>query len=264
MAASRTTRLELRRWLRAEWERTLAWALVATALALILIGHRHLAASPLGTEEVAYLISGGFGALFLVVVAIGLLLGADANDNLRKLDRIEWAIHGRPVPEHPQVLALLRAGFPSVDVATGKEGGGVGRRPVLVSSALLAVAVAVIAAGWMRAAGTTALAVAFDGLVIALAGLLLASGVVAVQDLRVRNRLARRMRVLFEGILQVDLAPTVPEAAGDRAVAWTAPGLRRFHRSSCPALAPVSGTRRPVTEDQHHFEACLICHPELG
>jgi len=85
---------DLGRWLRAEWDRAAAVALVILGLIFLAVGYNGVANSPYVAEELAYLASGAVGGLFLLGCGATLWLSADLHDEWRKLDRIEAAIRG--------------------------------------------------------------------------------------------------------------------------------------------------------------------------
>lgn len=84
--------MELMTWLRSEPDRVLAWLAIALGAVALLFGYRGVSNSLFVGKELAYIISGGLGGLFLLGLGIGLLLSADLRDEWHKLDRIEEAI----------------------------------------------------------------------------------------------------------------------------------------------------------------------------
>jgi hypothetical protein len=89
-------------WLRAEWDRFLAWGLLTVGAALLIIGavqvadHRYLA------DQLSFIMSAGIGGLGCIGFGAGLILSADLHDEWRKLDRLEELLV--EVPERAQVL----------------------------------------------------------------------------------------------------------------------------------------------------------------
>src|SRR6266699_5206083 len=90
---------DLAKWLRAEWDRAAAVALVVLGLIFVAVGYNGVANSPYVAEELAYLASGAVGGLFLLGAGALLWLSADLHDEWRKLDRIEAAIRGEALQE---------------------------------------------------------------------------------------------------------------------------------------------------------------------
>src|SRR5581483_7949487 len=103
--------MELRRFLRAEWDRLAGYAFVlagALALVFVFVGVRHAADV---IDEISYLVTGGIGAIFLLGVGATLLLSADLHDDFRKLHRVEEKldeIHRALVERHPDLVVDVR------------------------------------------------------------------------------------------------------------------------------------------------------------
>jgi hypothetical protein len=230
-------------WLRAERDRFAGWALVIVAFVLLLAGYRSVADSLYGSDQVAYVISSGVGALVLIFVGAAVLLFADWRDGAHKLSRI----------------ASLRVGASTSDAMSETR---VARTASLGIALGLVLGVAVVALGWARAADALRAERAMDGLVIAGAGLGLIVVVLAAVAIRLRLTLRQRMTVLFSGMVSADQRPAdVSERVTeiDLSELWTADGLVRFHRASCPAFVGVREGGRPVRSTDRGLEPCLIC-----
>lgn len=78
--------------LKSQWDRIGAVACALAGVVLLISGYHGIANSPYVAEELAYLISGGLGGVFLLGVGATLYISADMHDEWRKLDRIEAAI----------------------------------------------------------------------------------------------------------------------------------------------------------------------------
>jgi hypothetical protein len=76
-------------WLRSEWDRALGFGLIVAGAVALVLGYIGVSDSPYVAEEIAYIVSGGIGGLFLLGVGASLLMSADLKDEWRKLDRIE-------------------------------------------------------------------------------------------------------------------------------------------------------------------------------
>jgi multisubunit Na+/H+ antiporter MnhB subunit len=78
--------------LKSQWDRIAAVACAIGGVILLIVGYQGIADSPYVAEELAYLISGGLGGVFLLGIGATLYVSADMHDEWRKLDRIEEAI----------------------------------------------------------------------------------------------------------------------------------------------------------------------------
>ncbi len=81
--------MDLMSWLRSEWDRVLGFALIVAGAIALVLGYIGVSDSPYVAEELAYIVSGGIGGLFLLGVGASFLMSADLKDEWRKLDRIE-------------------------------------------------------------------------------------------------------------------------------------------------------------------------------
>ena len=226
----------LLRMVRAEWERTLAWTLAVSAAVLLFVGYRQLAASPFAAVEVAHLITGGVAALALLVASVSLLLTADLRDEADKLDRIDARL-GR-------VAAVgYRAGTRLACTGT-----------VVVGAVLLVT-------GWARAAGTGDFDRSLSGLAVAVLGFGAVAAGAAGYSLAARRVVRRRIGVLVNAGCSGGDSPA-SQVGADSGREWTADGLARFHRRSCPALHSATGAPRLVEGPAARLEPCLLCHGE--
>lgn len=267
----------LLRMVRAEWERTLAWALAVGAAVLLFVGCRHLAASPFAAVEVAHLITGGIGALVLLVASVGLLLSADLRDEADKLDRIDARL-GRcaPVSASRARSGSVSAGHaaPAGDAASGRaatsagaaaSGDDAGARSFrgvrIASVGAVVLGLLALVAGWARAAGTADFDRALTGLAVAVIGFALIAGAVAVRILAVRRSVRRRIGILVAAGFRSAASPAGAVTTADGRE-WTADGLTRFHRRACPALRSATGAPRLVDGPAAPLEPCLLCHGE--
>jgi hypothetical protein len=91
--------MELKTWLRLEWDRVLGFALVAAGAIVLFAGYNGVGNSAYVAEQIAYLVSGGLGGIFLLAVGATFLIRSDLHDHWRQLDRIESAIRGERVPD---------------------------------------------------------------------------------------------------------------------------------------------------------------------
>ena len=89
--------MELTRWIRAQWDRVAAWALIAAGLVALLVGWWGVSHTAYLAEQVPYLISAGLLGLFLLGVGATLWLSADLRDEWRKLDDLCVVLSAREV-----------------------------------------------------------------------------------------------------------------------------------------------------------------------
>jgi hypothetical protein len=84
--------MDLKTWLRAEWDRVAGYALIGLGALCLLLGYLGVSDSPYVAEGLSYVMSGGIGGLFLLGAGATLLITADLHDGWRKLDRVEQAL----------------------------------------------------------------------------------------------------------------------------------------------------------------------------
>lgn len=241
----------------------LAAALVVGAFVVLVVGQHGVAGTPLESEAIAFVVSSGFAALVLVLLAVGLLLGADSNDEMRKLRRIERALRKEALPGAWEVLAQVQgegaAAERSSRLAHQREVGAITVAFVLGGCAL-------IGWGWLRAARTVDVSQAFDGLVLGFLGVAVVAGAVAAQDVRRQAGVDRSRSELFGGMLDQRGGDSPAQALledGDVDDAkWTGAGLARFHRATCPALVTTTTPDERYEVNGSDLDACELCHPE--
>jgi hypothetical protein len=269
---------DLGRWLRAEWDRAAGVALVVLGVVFVAIGYNGVAGSPYVAEELAYLASGAVGGLFLLGCGATLWLSADLHDEWRKLDRIEAAIRGEsadePVADKVEggpVLAtngkrratrLLPAAAPAGD----------GHANVALLAGL-SIAVVVMLIGWNKAAGTHDAKVAFSGLAVSLAGVVVASAMVAAYTFWLRRSVGNRQAELLGPYLIAEAA-SHPRVRARESIAHgtngnvdgpigapvlVAPGLTHFHRPGCPAIDGVKTKVTSRARVRAGLSPCGIC-----
>lgn len=250
------------RWLRAEFDRATGWALVGVAAVLLIVGGRDVADALYGPAQVAYLISGGLTGLLLVVAAGGFFLFADLRDEESKLMRVELAARGTPRPEARAIWAAGATGDAASPNRLGPPNAPVrvvDRAWVVVLAASLLIGAALIGAGWWQAAEAVGLGSALDGLVLATAGLVVPSAAWALVALGLRRRLARRAADVLSQVRSLVTSCDVGEVTFDLTLFRTAVGLKRYHRSWCPALAGAAGEHFVADPAQKRLEPCLLC-----
>ncbi len=84
--------MDLLTWIRAQWDRCAAWALIAAGGIALVVGWLGVSRFAYPAAQMPYIISGGIGGLLLVGLGAMLWLSADLRDEWRILRRIEVAI----------------------------------------------------------------------------------------------------------------------------------------------------------------------------
>ena len=262
--------MELRTWIRAEWDRIAGFGLVGLGGVLLILGYHGVSTSPFVAQQISYAVSGGMGGLFLLGAGVGLLISADLHDEWRKLDRIEMALRGEAAPDPKRLIELLRQrangdGPAPMPPEAGPVPDRAHERPrAHVALAGGGAAIGILTWGWLRAAHTADLETAWTGLALAGLALAVALAVAGGRSYRLRRFVVGRTRVIlgpaFEAVT-ITAAPSGSAAAIDPATVFVVPGLRRFHRSGCPALAGAGATPEPTAraEVAPGLEPCKLC-----
>jgi hypothetical protein len=233
-------------WLRAEGDRIAGRALLLAAAVVVVVAYWRLSGSEDAAAAMAYLASGGIGALALTAAGTALVLSADLRDTWRKLHRLE--------------RGLRRAGA----APTGQRGQRPGR-PALIAYAGWAagsgtvIGLATVVAGWHRIARDGSDGAGIDGLAIAATGVVL-WGMVSGSLLLAKWRdVERRLTRLFGPLLFS--SPFRPTTAGGPAAGSVliADGLRHYHASGCPAVAGIDAVPVRLDDLPPARTPCLLC-----
>lgn len=305
--------MRARTWLRAEWDRIAGFGLILLGGLLLLIGYLGVRGTPFTAEALSYIASGGLGGLFCLGLGVGLLLSADLHDEWRKLDRIEAALRGAPLPDPNDVLKAAgtvsrgESTDPEQDRASGQSAGSGHDRgmalavadqaistPIngdrsptlalapdrrtsgfqqaaLAGSLALLLPLSVMGMSWRSISRTEHLSLAADGMGTAILGLSIGLTVIGLALLWMRLRVARRARnflVRFaEGparqgrcsLSSSESQGNVEPDLGMGSDLMVVPGLRRFHRSNCPALSSLAATAVARSELDPDLVPCGIC-----
>src|SRR2546428_1863095 len=81
--------MDLKHWLRSNWDRAGAWLCVAGGAIVLIIGWNGASNTAYPAEQLPYILSAGIGGALLVAFGATLLISADLRDEWQKLDRIE-------------------------------------------------------------------------------------------------------------------------------------------------------------------------------
>ena len=84
--------MDLKTWLRAQWDRVLGACAVLVGLVAILLGYRGVAGTPFPAEQIPYVISGAVVGIALIGIGLTSWLSADLRDEWRKLDVIDESL----------------------------------------------------------------------------------------------------------------------------------------------------------------------------
>jgi hypothetical protein len=76
-------------WLRAEWDRFLAWGLLVAGAVLLVMGAVQVAGHRYLADQLSFIMSAGIGGLGCIGFGAGLILSADLHDEWRRLDQLE-------------------------------------------------------------------------------------------------------------------------------------------------------------------------------
>jgi hypothetical protein len=81
--------MEIRAFLRANWDRAAAVALVVLGVASVIVGWLGVRGTGIAAEQNPYIISGGVGGMVLIAIGCTMWLSADLQDEWRRLDALE-------------------------------------------------------------------------------------------------------------------------------------------------------------------------------
>ena len=81
--------MDLKTWLRAQWDRVLGALGVGVGILALALGYRGVADTPFPAEQIPYVVSGAVLGIVLIGIGLTSWLSADLRDEWRKLDRIE-------------------------------------------------------------------------------------------------------------------------------------------------------------------------------
>jgi len=96
--------MDFYRWVRTQWDRAAAIALVVVGLILLILGWVGVSGVTLPTEQIPYLASDGLLGIFALGVAATLWLSADLRDEWRKLDDIHRDIRANREAEPEEAV----------------------------------------------------------------------------------------------------------------------------------------------------------------
>jgi hypothetical protein len=262
-------------WLRAQRDRLAGWACIGLGAVMVISAWFSISGTSVVSAQLTYLASGGIGGLFFLGGGFGLLVRADLHDEWRKLDRIEGALLGSPLPDTQAVKEAPRNGAPAAGGTTVQSAapalmmsanGSVAlaspvasrQEAVLLGGVLGAGALALL--GWFRVSGTTDTQSGFNGLTIGLFGLLLAAAVVVYHSRSMRFGIAERRSRLFSWVSTTSGEATRGGAKLSSIGWYVVKGSGRYHVAGCHVL-DTERTTEHVSSKQHlaDLEPCRLC-----
>ena len=113
--------MEMKTFLRANWDRALAVALILAGVVMLVIGWFGVSGTGLVAEQNPYLISAGLGGVAAIAIGCTLWMSADLQDEWRRLDAIEERLERL-------AEALERPPAPSAPSRSRSTTNGAGRR----------------------------------------------------------------------------------------------------------------------------------------
>jgi hypothetical protein len=207
-------------------DRALGWSFVAAGGLAVVVGWVGVSGAPTTAGRVSYLVSGGVAGLLLLCAGVFMLLTADVADYERRLG----AASSRIAPGRRNMRVVLAAGVAGA---------------------------ALIGLGWNEASIASDGASAIPGVLLAAAGVGLAAAAVTAHVARWRRQLHHQQQVT---VADVDLRTP----ARNEGSAVVAPGLTRFHRPGCLAVAGVDAQVVPLESVRSGLRPCGVCHPLLS
>lgn len=283
--------MDLMTWLRAEWDRVLGFTLIAIGAVLLVLGYIGVSDSPYVAEQLAYIVSGGLGGLFLLGSGATLLILADLHDEWRKLDRVEAMLSGEiPFPSRLQTngsapapppvptaaasapagagpafmvdTTVASPGTPPAGTPSGPIAVAVFRRERLTLGVGMLLALSVLFGSWARAANVDQPKPAIAAAAVAISGLVLVALGAVGSTLTVKRHVQLRKARVFAPFLAPEEVPMAPPvAAGDVVVA---PGLTRYHRAECPSVAGLAVRAVDRRDVPAGLAACHLCDADAA
>ena len=117
--------MEMKMFLRANWDRVLAVILVIAGVVMLIVGWFGVSGTGLVAEQNPYLISAGLGGIAVIAIGCTMWMSADLQDEWRRLDGLEERLDrlvsasDRPSPE---AVAVPKRSRTSAKVSRGTNG----------------------------------------------------------------------------------------------------------------------------------------------
>ena len=117
--------MEMKTFLRANWDRAVAVVLVLAGVILLVVGWFEISGTGLVAEQLPYLISAGLGGVALITLGCTAWLSADLQDEWRRMDGIEARLRDLGRPEPPPASDFdVTTDVPVVAGAASSNGSG--------------------------------------------------------------------------------------------------------------------------------------------
>lgn len=270
--------MDLKRFLRAEWDRVAGYGFVFAGAVVLVFGFIGVRTAADVIDEISYLVTGGIGAIFLLGVGATLLLSADLHDDFRKLHRVETKldeIHRALRERHPDLVVDVRPEEPRPAPAGESEpeqepAGAVAasgllavRRSRRLALAGSLVAAVLFAAGAVVTANQASTDQMTRGVGLALSGALLAAVAAGALVGQLKGRLERQTMVAVGGWLEESQSGS-SHPAGLASEVWVAEGLTLYHRAGCRALDGRAASGRARALLTGGLRPCGLCEPDAG
>jgi hypothetical protein len=118
--------MELRTWLRCQWDRVGAWVAIGGGLLALLLGWLGVTRTVYPAEQIPYIVSGGLLGIVLVGIGTTMWLSADLRDEWRKLDDIDQRLARMELADRAATAPPPTLQVDQPPVANGDGEGSVG------------------------------------------------------------------------------------------------------------------------------------------
>lgn len=260
-------------WVRSEWDRVAGFTLAGAGAVLVVVGAFAANSASNTLDALSYIATAGLIGLLLLGVGLTLLVSASLHDEWRKLDRLESAMRGEPLPDAEEVLDLVRATNSTAEQppsgAVAFPGAIPGRDSVTAAVALnprwarvlpgvLLLPLATVAAGVGGATQSAQYGDSVRAVWVAFAGVVVGVGLLALHTAGLGRRVVRRRQEIVSR--QRAGSGNRTSAKGDVGQSvWVVEGLRHFHRADCAAIAGVDAVRVTPDAGRSELVPCGLC-----
>jgi hypothetical protein len=262
-------------WVRSEWDR-LAGFLLAGAGAILIVGGAFAANGAANTlDALSYIATAGLIGVLLLGVGLALVVTASLHDEWRKLDRIESALRGEPLPDAEEVLALVRETSvsgrqPAAGGVVSVPGALPGRDSVTAAVALnppwgrllpgvLLLPLTAVAFGIREATQSPEYSESLGGVWLAVGGIIAGLGVIGFHAAGLGRRVVRRRDEVLARQRAGHDRTFSPGADASGHSVWVVEGLDHFHRRDCAAIIGTDAVRIARGAVNSELVPCGLC-----